>query len=101
MDGWAKAPGFADRPDMRARLRAATEADRRAQLTGGLRPVSCAGCGITVLVKKNSPGHTSVQWTGDASACPELAGSDRPAALVEECSMLRETIAERFGDADG
>ena len=42
---WAKAPDFADRPDVRERVRADSAADREAQLRSGLRPVDCAHCG--------------------------------------------------------
>ena len=52
-------------------------------LVGGMAPVRC-DCGNRVLVKKNSPQHTSVQWLSDTSSCPELCGSRL--ALVPNCT---------------
>jgi len=92
---WAKAPSFADRPQVLARLRERTAADRREQLEGGLRPVECARCGACVLAKKNSPDHTSVQWTRDAvRTCPELGphARDGSTAHVDGCPDLAATI---------
>ena len=92
---WAKAPDFADRPDVRERVRADSAADREAQLRSGLRPVDCAHCGTRVLAKKNSPDHTSVQWTRDAvRTCPELGphARDGSTAHVDGCPDLAATI---------
>jgi len=61
-------------------------------LTGGLRPHVCDGCGTTVLVKKNSPQHTSVQWQSDTSACPRLG------PLVSGCTQLRDSIERAVRD---
>lgn len=69
-----------------------TLADRREFLTSGLRPVRCTSCGTSVLVKKNSPKHTSVQWTSDASDCPELAAAEQPSARVQTCAKLADSI---------
>ncbi|MCO1578766.1 hypothetical protein M8C13_23720 [Crossiella sp. SN42] len=66
--------------------------DRADYLTGGLRPFTCPGCATVVLVKKNSPEHTSVQWTTATTACPELTGRDRPSAQVVGCPRLRAGI---------
>ncbi|MGO1048968.1 hypothetical protein [Crossiella sp. CA198] len=66
--------------------------DRADYLTGGLRPLTCPGCATEVLVKKNSPEHTSVQWTTGTSACPVLSGADRPSAQVPGCPRLRAGI---------
>ncbi|WP_323055111.1 hypothetical protein [Saccharopolyspora sp. NFXS83] len=99
--GWAKAPSFADDPRMRERLRERTAEDRREQLEGGLRPVECARCGACVLAKKNSPSHTSIQWTGAAAEqCPELAARarDGSTAHVESCPDLHESIAASIRD---
>lgn len=65
-------------------------------LTEGLRPHVCDGCGTTVLVKKNSRQHTSVQWQGDTSACQRLG------PLVAGCPLLRDSIdqAVRHGDIE-
>ncbi|MDX8049699.1 hypothetical protein SK571_09940 [Lentzea sp. BCCO 10_0798] len=58
-------------------------------LVGGMVPVGC-DCGNRVLVKKNSPQHTSVQWLSDTRDCPELCGAR--AALVPTCLRLRDSI---------
>ncbi len=71
-----------------------TLADQRLYLTGGLQPVDCRHCGTRVLVKKNSPQHTSVQWLSDpAASCPEFAAAAAPSALVAGCARLRDSIA--------
>lgn len=73
-----------------------TRADRQHYLADGLRPLDCEHCGTRVLVKKESPQHTSIQWTADSAAsCPEVAarvldGTD--AARVDTCPRLRESI---------
>ncbi|SES23560.1 hypothetical protein SAMN05216188_12772 [Lentzea xinjiangensis] len=64
-------------------------------LTGGMVPVWC-DCGNRVLVRKNSPQHTSVQWLSDTSACPELRGSR--SALVPSCLRLRDGIEKAARD---
>jgi len=53
-------------------------------LTEGLRPHVCDGCGTTVLVKKNSPQHTSVQW--QSATCSRLGPQ------VAGCPALRDSI---------
>ena len=58
-------------------------------LAGGMVPVVC-DCGNRVLVKKNSPQHTSVQCLSDTRDCPELCGAR--AALVPTCLRLRDSI---------
>ncbi|MCR3718460.1 MULTISPECIES: hypothetical protein [Prauserella salsuginis group] len=84
-------------------VRAQTRADREEFLTAGLVPVACHACATTVLVKKNSPEHTSIQWISDAAtSCPVLAervASGVPAARAGTCERLRESIttAERDG----
>ena len=74
-------------------------ADERDEIPGwGLHEVACRRCAATVLVRKSSSAHTSIQWRGDAaSICTELA--ERRAAglhpgLVPACSALRDTIDE-------
>jgi hypothetical protein len=78
-----------------ATLRAATAADRRRYLAAGLRPLTCADCGIEVLVKKLSPEHTSIQWTTGTDRCPEIAAriaaGEHP-ARVDTCGRLRDGI---------
>jgi hypothetical protein len=67
-------------------LAAATAADRRAQLEGGLSDLDCRHCGGRVRVKKNSLAHTSIQWTADAvRRCPLYTPQ-------EGCPELRHTI---------
>jgi Fe-S cluster biogenesis protein NfuA len=61
-------------------------------LTEGLRPHVCDGCGTTVLVKKNSLQHTSVQWQGATSACPCLGPT------VAGCPLLRDSIDQAVRD---
>ena len=58
-------------------------------LVGGMVPVRC-DCGNRVLVKKNSPQHTSVQWLSDTSTCVELRGPR--SAFVPTCLRLRDGI---------
>jgi hypothetical protein len=54
-------------------------------------PVACRRCGITVLVAKFSPAHTSVQWpAGGPRSCAEF--SDRVSSLIETCATLRACI---------
>ena len=45
---------------------------------------------VRVLVKKNSPQHTSVQWLSDTSTCPELCGPR--SAFTRTCLRLRDGI---------
>jgi hypothetical protein len=79
-----------------------TLADRREYLEGGLRDLACGGCDAHVLVKKNSPHQTSVQWTGRAvRQCAEFAarvalGEATP--LVDTCTTLRDTIDQAVRD---
>jgi hypothetical protein len=62
----------------------------------GLRPVSCAACGASVLVAKFSPQHTTVQWSLPAMrACLEfgvLTAAGEQTALAEGCGRLRSSI---------
>ena len=60
-----------------------------------MRPVRC-DCGNRVLVKKNSPQHTSVQWLCDTSSCPELRGPR--SALLPGCPRLRDSIEKAVRD---
>lgn len=70
--------------------------DRQAYLEDGLRPLTCAGCRTQVRVKKNSPQHTSIQWSTRAvRECAEFAARvalGETTALVDGCSTLRATI---------
>ncbi len=103
--GWAKARTSTD-PAERAALHAATEEDRRRYMVDGMAPVACERCGTSVLVRKLTPQHTSVQWQGDAArACPrfaEWARAGRPTALRDGCPDLDSSIvhAVRAGRID-
>lgn len=67
--------------------------ERHRYLAEGLRPVTCAGCGGSVLVKKNSQAQTSIQWDATAVAtCTEFAVAGRHTALIAGCRTLRESI---------
>ncbi len=82
---------------------ASTAADHQEQLEHGLTRVACDRCGAEVRVKKNSPAHTSIQWTPAAvRTCPYLAGQVAEvgsSALADGCERLQECIdqAERQG----
>ncbi|QGK70379.1 hypothetical protein GIY23_13375 [Allosaccharopolyspora coralli] len=108
---WAKAPTFADRPEIRAELTERTAADRAEYLASGLRPIECDRCGTCVRVKKNSRRHTSVQWdNGSAAGCAVFAeqrADGRPSALIDSCPDLAASIDAavrdgrlRVGDQD-
>lgn len=73
-----------------------TLAERREFLSAGFTPLACATCGTSVLVKKNSSRHTSIQWTCDPAAhCPRYAERTDGVrtALPDTCERLSETIA--------
>lgn len=73
-----------------------TLADRHEFLTSGLTRHDCDSCGTRVLVKKNSPKHTSIQWTTNAAeSCPvfaEQASTGSSAALLDTCPKLSDSI---------
>jgi hypothetical protein len=73
-----------------------TADDKRRYVEDGLEPVSCSRCATRVLVKKNSPRHTSVQWTSDAAAsCPEIGAQVSAGARggqILGCGMLKQSI---------
>jgi hypothetical protein len=64
-------------------------------LVGGMGPVTC-DCWNRVLVLKNSPRHTSVQWLSDTRDCPELCGPG--SAFVPTCLRLRDSIEKAVRD---
>jgi len=70
--------------------------ERADYLEGGLTEVTCAGCGVTVRAKKNSPMHTSVQWSRQAvDGCTEFAerrALGEPTALIPGCGRLQMSI---------
>lgn len=61
-----------------------------------MQHLSCPECGTRVLVKKNSPAQTTVQWTGAAAAdCPQFAaqvGRSGSTAHIRVCPSLRAGI---------
>ena len=74
-----------------AALAVTTDADRRAQLDGGV-PVACGACGGLVLAAKRSPEHTSIQWTADATRhCRAYTATDG-------CPHLRATLDATVAD---
>lgn len=98
MSTWAKAPDLADRPDQRAAVRESTAADRDAYLRGGLRPVECERCAATVLAKKNSPQHTSVQWSTESTRQCAVFAALAPGEVAESCPDLQRSIAAAAQD---
>jgi hypothetical protein len=74
-----------------------TAADKRLYVEIGLAPVTCTMCGVEALVKKNSPKHTSVQWTpAGVASCPEIAAARAadPGAFVLGCPKLKSSIED-------
>lgn len=103
--GWAKAPDFHDDPDRAAAVHARTTRDREHYLRGGMGEIECRACHASVLVKKTSPFHTSVQWNEAARArCTGLeveqlraGGADGsgpllPGAMMPTCPRLSASI---------
>ncbi|MGH3436686.1 MAG: hypothetical protein ACRDRN_09485 [Sciscionella sp.] len=72
--------------------------DSEDYLHAGLRPLACRSCETTVLVKKTSRAHTSIQWTGDpAASCPEFAAhvtGGKSTAQLDGCRKLAGSIAQ-------
>lgn len=75
-----------------------TAADMRLYVEAGLVPVACARCATTVLVKKNSPKHTTIQWTSDATtSCPEIGAqvaAGAKGAQILGCTVLKRSIED-------
>ena len=82
--------------------RETTRADHVDFLEAGLTPLACGHCGAVVRVKKNSPKHTSIQWTTDASSCPVYAAAGVSSARADTCERLAESIraAARAGELE-
>jgi len=80
----------------------ATGADHVEYLEAGLTPLACGHCGAVVRVKKNSPKHTSIQWTRAAAAtCPFLATRNErrgASGVAQGCERLGEEIAAAARD---
>jgi hypothetical protein len=82
--------------------RETTRADHFEYLEEGLTPLACGHCGAVVRVKKNSPKHTSIQWTREAERmCPFLSAhleQTGTTAFVPGCDRLRDEIATATAD---
>lgn len=67
-----------------------------------MQEVSCRRCATLVLVRKNTPSQTSIQWLADARrTCTELAeqrAAGEPRGLVSGCTALRESIEDAVRD---
>lgn len=85
-----------------APARESTRADHFEYLEAGLTPLTCGHCGAVVRVKKNSPKHTSIQWTPAAvRTCPVLAAQldhSGTTANALGCDRLRSEIAAAVQD---
>jgi hypothetical protein len=92
----SKSPDFASDPGRAAAVREATQRDRERYLTSGLVSVDCRFCHVAVQVKKLGPGHTSVQWTSEATRrCAyftEIRQSGGDSARVRSCPRLADSI---------
>jgi hypothetical protein len=82
--------------------RDSTRSDHFEYLEEGFTPLACGHCGAVVRVKKNSPKHTSIQWSRSAErTCPFLsaaAADGSPVEVVQGCDRLREEIAAAAQD---
>jgi hypothetical protein len=93
---WSKSRDFANDPQRRVAVAEASRADRERYLSAGLQPVDCRFCHATVTVKWLGPGHTAVQWNGEASqrcahfAEVRAAGGDT--ARTRACPRLSDSI---------
>jgi hypothetical protein len=81
---------------------ASTKADHFEYLEAGLAPLTCGHCGAVVRVRKNSPKHTSIQWTrASQETCPFLATrlhGPGTTANAAGCDRLRAEIAAAVRD---
>ena len=58
-----------------------------------MTPFACPSCDNRVLVRKNGPAQTSVQWT-EHLRCPVLAAASTATerALIDSCPTLNSAI---------
>ena len=81
---------------------AETLADQRLYTSAQLTEVACLDCLATVMVKKNSDHHTSIQWSQEAvRACPEftrMTGTPDGRPLHLGCSRLAASIEAAVRD---
>lgn len=93
---WSKSRDFADDPQRAAAVAEASRADRERYLTGGLRPVDCRFCHVTVSVRWLGPGHTAVQWNTESSQrCAhfaEVRACGGNTARTRSCPRLSDSI---------
>lgn len=93
---WSKTWDFANDPQRAAAVREASRADRERYLRGGLQPVDCRFCHVTVAVKRLGPGHTAVQWNTEASQrCAhfsEVRASGGDTARTKACPRMTDSI---------
>ena len=78
-------------------LREETLADQRLYLEGRMAEVSCGECAATVLVRKHSEFHTSIQWTAEAvDRCAVFSSTADAGGRVvhESCPRLKESIEQ-------
>ncbi len=75
---------------------AETVADQLLYTRGMLVDVVCQSCAVTVQVRKNSPHHTSIQWTNEATAgCAafaEMEQSEGGRSVHAACPRLVASI---------
>ena len=95
-ESWSKSRDFANDPQRAAAVAEASRADRERYLTSGLRAVDCRFCHVTVSVKRMGPGHTAVQWNGQATQrCAhfaEVRASGGDTARTKSCPRLSDSI---------
>jgi hypothetical protein len=93
---WSKAPDFASDPQRAAAVREASARDRERYLNSGLVSVDCRYCHVSVLVKKLSAEHTSVQWNTDAvqrcATFSEIRSTGGDPARARSCPRLTDSI---------
>jgi hypothetical protein len=98
---WSKAQTMA--PDRARALQEATARDRERYLRSGLVSVDCRFCHVAVDVKKLGPGHTAVQWNGEATRRCAFFSEIREAgghpARSKSCPRLTDSI--RHAVAEG
>ncbi len=73
-----------------------TEEDQQLYLSARLVEVACSDCLTTVLVKKNSEHHTSIQWGPEGTrTCAEfqrMNTAPRGRRVQASCSRLQASI---------
>lgn len=84
--------------------RAETREDQRLYTQARLVEVACLDCLARVQVKKNSPHHTSIQWTAQAVAqCSEFSRlADEPGGrkVHAHCPRMAASIEHSVEDGN-